>query len=143
MAVFSQLCTTLNSVSEVQIIKPEEQKYEVRTPPPFFFCSMVTVNLFVLNKEQTGAHRTATEILQEEGKALDDGEMFGAVFSGVADEDFGPRPRSVCAQGCGLRGRLRALFVQVGVDVLCGEIRDERVQPGLGKIWSLVGGGER
>lgn len=63
---------------------------------------MVTVNYFALNKERTGAHRTAAKILQEEGKALDDREMFGAVFSGVADEDFGPRPRSLCAQGCGV-----------------------------------------
>lgn len=98
-------------------------------------CSSVIVN-FVLNKEQTGAHRTSTEILQEKGEALNDSEMFGAVFRGVADEDFGPRPRSLCAQDRGVRGRLGALFVQVGVDVFCGEIRDERVQQGSGKIWS-------
>lgn len=52
------------------------------------------------------SHRTAAEILQKESKALDDRKMFGAVFSGVADEDFGPRPRPVCAQGSGVRGRL-------------------------------------
>lgn len=66
--------------------------------------------------------------------------MFGAVFSGVADEDFGPRPRSLCAQSGGVRGRLGDFFVQVGVDVLCGEIRDERVQPGLGGRFSVTEG---
>lgn len=51
--------------------------------------------------------------------------MFGAVFGGVADKDLGPRPRSLSAQGRGVRGRLGAFFVQVGVDILCREIRDE------------------
>lgn len=61
---------------------------------------------------------TATEVLEEEGKALDDGGVFGAVFAGVADEDLGPGPGPLCAQDSSVQGRLRALLIQVRVDVL-------------------------
>lgn len=66
----------------------------------------------------TKFYLTATEVLQEEGKALDDGGVFGAVFAWVADEDFGPRPGPLCAQDSRVQGRLGALLIQVRVDVL-------------------------
>lgn len=52
--------------------------------------------------------------------------MFGTVFTGVTDEDLGSRPGSVSVQSGGLRGRLRAFFVQVGVNILCRRIQDQR-----------------
>ncbi len=57
----------------------------------------------ILNHRKVKPDLTAAEVLQEEGEALDDGEVFGTVSAGVTDEDLGSGPGSVCAQRCGLR----------------------------------------
>lgn len=49
------------------------------------------------------AYLTATEVLEEEGEALYDSEVFGAVLSGIADKHLGPGPGPVCIQSCGVR----------------------------------------
>lgn len=63
------------------------------------------------------SHLTAAEVLQEEGEALDDTDVFGTVSVRVADEDFGAGPRPLSGQCCAVIGRLAALLIQLTVDV--------------------------
>lgn len=53
----------------------------------------------------------ATEVLEEVGETLDNVHVILAVFTGIAEEDLGPRPQPLSRECRGVGGGLGTLFI--------------------------------
>lgn len=54
------------------------------------------------SQKQCCVHLTAAEVLKKISEALDDVDVFLAIFTGVADEDFWPGTEPFHRETCGI-----------------------------------------